>query len=98
MRNMGSRLAVIRALVVGMFFVAASLSWAQGQSKVVVVKAAKHAVAPPLSQMESIPAPSGASLNDDDDGLVIHGPRATSPAPDSVLQGSTETALSAALS
>jgi hypothetical protein len=100
MRKMGSPLLVIRAFVVGMLLVAVSLSWAQGQSKVVVVKAVKHAVAPPLSQMESIPAPSGqmSSLDEDDnDRLVIHGPRATSPAPDSALQGSDQTTLSPAL-
>jgi hypothetical protein len=64
-----------------------------------VVRAVKHAVAPPLSQMESIPAPSGqaSSLDDDDDRLVIHGPRATSPAPDPALQGPDQTPLSPAL-
>jgi hypothetical protein len=38
--------------------------------------------------MESIPAPSEekGSLDDDNDRLLIHGPRGTSPAPDSVLQ------------
>jgi len=83
-------------LASGLLLAAASFSWAQGQSKVYVVKAAKHAVAPPLSQMEPIPASSGqmSSLDDDeDDRLLIRGPRATSPAPDSALQG---TALSSA--
>ena len=100
MRNFGPRLSVVCALVAGTFFVTASLSWAQGQSKVVVVKAVKHAVAPPLSQMKSIPAPPGqmSSLDDDDDRLLIHGPRATSPVPDSALQGSAEATLSSALS
>jgi hypothetical protein len=65
-----------------------------------IVTALKHAVAPPLSQMEPIPAPSGqtSSPDDDDDGLVIRGSRATSPAPDSVLQGPAQTTLSFALS
>ncbi|MGB6401791.1 MAG: hypothetical protein WA872_16325 [Candidatus Sulfotelmatobacter sp.] len=65
-----------------------------------VVKAVKHAVAPPLSQMESIPLPSGqmSSFEDDEDRLLIHGPRATSPAADSVLQRSDQTPLSSALS
>ena len=63
-----------------------------------VVKAAKHAVAPPLSQMESIPAPSGISQDDDDDRLLIHGPRATSPAPDSALQAPDQATLNPALS
>ena len=98
MRNMGPRLLVVRALVVGTLFVAASLSWAQSQSKVFVVKAAKHAVAPPLSQMESIPAPSAQTSSlEDDDRLLIHGSRATSPAPDSALQGSAQPPFSAAL-
>ncbi len=59
-----------------------------------MVKATKHAVAPPLSQMESIPEPPGqvSSLDDDDDRLLIHGPRATSPAPDSALQESAQSA------
>jgi hypothetical protein len=94
------RSLVVNALVLGMFFVAASLSWAQGQSKVFVVKAVKHAVAPPLSQMESSPALSGrmSSLDDDDDRFLIHGPRATRPAPDSALQESSQTPLSSALS
>jgi hypothetical protein len=50
--------------------------------------------------MEPIPAPSGqtSSPDDDDDGLVIRGSRATSPAPDSVLQGPAQTTLSFALS
>jgi hypothetical protein len=63
-----------------------------------VVKAVKHAVAPPLSQMESIPAPSEekGSLDDDDDRLLIHGPRGTSPAQDSVLQGPNQATPSSA--
>ena len=79
-------------LACGLLLAGASFSWAQGQSHPIVVRALKHAVAPPLSQMESIPAPSGqmSSPDDDDDRLLIHGPRATSPAPDSVLQGSDQ--------
>ncbi|MGC2022854.1 MAG: hypothetical protein WA654_17465 [Candidatus Sulfotelmatobacter sp.] len=39
-----------------------------------------------------------SSLNDDDDKLLIHSPRATRPAPDSALQGSDQTTLNPALS
>ena len=78
-----------------------SCSWAQGQSRPVVVKAVKHAVAPPLSQMESVPLPASSgqtnSFEDDDDRLVIRGPRATRPTADSVLQGSAETNPNSAL-
>jgi hypothetical protein len=86
-------------LASGLLLAGASFSWAQGQPHPMVVKAVKHAVAPPLSQMESIPAPSGqmSSPDDDDDRLQIHAPRATSPAPDSVRQRSDEPNLSAAL-
>ena len=88
-------------LASGLFFVGGSFSWAQGQTHPMVVKAVKHAVAPPLSQMEPIPAPSGQMSSpddEDDDRLLIHGPRASSPAPDSVLQGSDQTTVSSALS
>ena len=100
MRKLRSRPFNCWPLVVGAFLAATSFSWAQSQSGAVVVKATKHAFAPPLSQMESIPAPSGqmSSLDDDDDErLLIHGPRATSPAPDSALQGSAQTSLGVAL-
>ncbi len=85
-------------LASGLLLAAASFSWAQGQSKAFVVKAARHAVAPPLSQMKSIPAPSAEmnSRDDDDDRLLIHGPRGTSPAPDSVLQGPNQATPGAA--
>ncbi len=78
----------------------ASFSWAQGPPRPVLVQAVKHAVAPPLSQMEPIPAPPGqtSSPEEDDDKLLIRRPRATRPAPDSVLQGSAETPLSSTLS
>src|SRR5580698_3937404 len=81
-------------LASGLLLAGGSVSLAQGQSRAFVVKATKHAVAPPLSQMESIPEPPGqvSSLDDDDDRLLIHGPRATSPAPDSALQESAQSA------
>ncbi len=100
MRKMRSRPFNCWSLVVGVILAATSFGWAQSQSRAVVVKATKHAFAPPLSQMESIPAPSGQmnSLDDDDDRLLIHGPRATRPVADSVRQGSDQTALGSALS
>ena len=100
MRNVRFQLLFFAAMVIGIFLAAVSLSWAQDQSKAVVVKATKHAFAPPLSQMEPIPAPSGqmSSVDDDDDRLLIHGSRATNRAPDSALQGSAQTNLGAALS
>ena len=98
MKNVGFPVLVIRTLVVGMFLVVACSTWMQGQSKAIVMQAVKHAVAPPLSQMESIPSPSGQmSSLEDDDRLRIHGPRTTKPAPDSALQGSSETNLNSAL-
>ena len=99
MKNIRFRLLVFCSFVVAMFLVPASLSWAQGQSKTVVVKATKHAFAPPLSQLVPIPPPSvQQSSLDDDDRLSIHRPRATSPVQDSVLQGSPQATLNSALS
>jgi len=98
MKNTQLRLPICRAMIVVMFFAAASLSWAQGQSKIIVVKATKHAFAPPLSQLVPIPSPSGQMTPEtDDDRLLIHKPRAGKPAPDSVLQGSAQATLNSAL-
>src|SRR5271169_2163216 len=62
------------ALVVGVSLAATPFSWAQGQSRVVVVKATKHAFAPPLSQLVPIPPTSErlSLLADDDDRLPMH--------------------------
>jgi hypothetical protein len=103
LRNIRFRLLVFCASVVGMFLGAASLSWAQGQSNVVVVKATKHVFAPPLSQLVPSPSPAGQMNSfedpDDDDRLPAHEPSATRPvrsSVDSVLQGAAQTSLAAA--
>jgi hypothetical protein len=99
MRNMQFRLLGFWALVVGMFLAAAPFSWAQAQSRAVVVKATKHALAPPLSQIVPIPPRSARPiLLPDDDTLPIHGPRITSSVKDSVLQGSSDITLNSAVS
>jgi len=82
-------------LVVGVFL--AEVGLAQEQSKAVVVRATKHAVAPPISQIKPISRQPGrlSSLPDDDDTLLVHGLRVTGPVRDSVLQpASAATALS----
>ena len=88
-------------LVVVLFLAEASFSWAQGQSNTVVVKAAKHVIAPPLSETVPLPPRSRrlSSLPDDDDDRPrMHGPRSISPVKDSVLQASPDTILSSDLS
>jgi hypothetical protein len=87
------------ALVVGMLVAGASISWAQTASNVVVVKAARHVFAAPLSQMMPIPPGSRRlSLLSDEDGLPMHRPRAASPVQDAVLQGPPDTTPDAGLS
>jgi hypothetical protein len=97
MTNMRFRPLGSWVLAVGTLLAAVSFSRAQAQSKAVVVKATKHAFAPPLSQVVPIPPRSErlSSLPDDhDDRLPIDAPRAT--AQDSVLQASSgETDLAA---
>ena len=90
------RLLVFCGLVVVVFL--AEVSWAQDQSKAVVVPAKKHVVAPSLSQIVPIP-PQSWGLNsyaNDDEAQRAHWPRATRPVEDPVLQRSFDvTALSA---
>ncbi len=66
-----------------------------------MVKATKHAFAPPLSQLVPIPPPSGrfGSLSDDNDDerLAMHAPHATGSVQDPLLQESHDTTVSAAL-
>jgi len=87
-------------LVVVLFLAEASFSWAQGQSNTVVVKATKHAIAPPLSETVPLPPRSRrlSSRPDDDDRPRMHGPRSTTPVKDSVLQASPDTIVSSNLS
>ncbi|MGB6258533.1 MAG: hypothetical protein WBG09_10340 [Candidatus Sulfotelmatobacter sp.] len=87
--------SVVWVLVV---FLAASFGWAQGQSGAVTVNAAKHAFAPPLSQLVPISPSSGRlSLSSDDEKLASSGPRATGAAEDSALPESQDSGLSPAL-
>lgn len=74
--------------VLGILFVLISISWAQGQSNPVVVKAAKRGSSPPLSQMAPLPPPSRERSLPDDEGLRLHTARATSAVQDAALQGS----------
>jgi len=93
------RLLGLHGLVWGVFL--AGVSWAQGQSKTVVVRAERHVVVPPLREIVPISAESGqlSSLPEDDDVLRMRGPSATGPVQDLVLQRpSAETALSPAAS
>jgi hypothetical protein len=100
MRNIRFRWLVFGVL--GVFLAAASFGWAQSQSRVVTVRVAKHAFAPPLSQLVPISPPSGqlSSVPDDDDDddnrMPPRGPRLAGPARDSVLQESSDASLSAA--
>jgi hypothetical protein len=46
---------IVWASIVGMLLTVGSFSWAQVQSHAVVIKATKHAIAPPLSQFVPVP-------------------------------------------
>jgi len=100
MKNIRFGLSGFWVLVVVMFVAAASFSWAQAQKNTVVVKATKHAYAPPLSQVVPIAPGSGrlSPLPDDDAEPTSQGPRATSPVQDAVLQESPDTTLFSTLS
>lgn len=80
-----------------MLCLGSSFVWAQSQPEIVVVRATKHAIAPPLSQMAPIPPRSGDSDSnrDDDEGRAraMHAPRDLTPIEDSALQTSTDTEL-----
>jgi hypothetical protein len=85
------------AMVVGMFLAVPSFSWAQGQSNAVVVRATRHAFAPPLSQLVPMP-PRASSDSGEEEGLSVHAQSATRLVEDSVLQASPETISSSGLS
>jgi hypothetical protein len=89
-------------LVVVVLLAETPFSRAQGGSHSVVVKATKHAVAPPLSQTVPIPAQSGrlsAPTDEDDDyRSPIRGLRSTHPVQDSVLQISPQATVSSGIS
>ncbi|HUD65755.1 MAG TPA: hypothetical protein VMQ17_14295 [Candidatus Sulfotelmatobacter sp.] len=97
MKSTRFRSFIFRWLVVGVFL--AGVSWAQDRSHV-VVKASKHAVAPPLS--ETVPLRPlqtvrlGLLPGDDDDTVSMRRPRFSGLVQDSALQASSATTFSAA--
>jgi hypothetical protein len=68
-------------------FTGVSFNCAQAQSQVVVVKAAKQAVSPPLSQLTPLPPPSGRGSSPDDDEILLRRPVVGRLVPDAALQG-----------
>ncbi len=95
MKKTRFRLLGAWALVGAMLLAEASFSWAQ--SNAVVVKAAKHAFAPPLSQMLPMP-PRAISSDEEEDGSQTQATRSKSPIEDSVLQAAPDTVPSSGLS
>ncbi len=96
MKNTRFRSFIFGGLVVGVFL--AGVSWAQDRSHV-VVKASKHAIAPPLS--ETVPLRPlqtgrlGLLPGDDDDTVSMRRPRFSGRVQDSALQASSATAFPA---
>jgi hypothetical protein len=73
----------------GVLLAGVSLGWAQTQSDPVVVKAAKRAFSPPLSQMAPLPPGSnGLDSVPDEDRMQLRRPSATGAVEDAALQGS----------
>ena len=86
-------------LVIGLLPAAGSFSWAQSQSRAVVVQATKRAFAPPLSQSMPIPPQSDQlSSGLPEDELAIDVRHRTSLVQDSVIQGSADTTQSSVFS
>jgi uncharacterized repeat protein (TIGR02543 family) len=94
MGKTNTRLSVVAGLVAMLFLAETTLSSAQEHSHPVVVKATRHASAPPLSQLAPLSLQSRelTSLpgdeDQDDEGRPMHGLRLGSPVQDSVLQSS----------
>ena len=98
MVKMQIRLRCRWLLALGVFLAGAPFAWTQSQSHPVVVRATKHAIAPPLSQMAPLPVPSSPTgMVTDDDRLVVHRTYTTRPVQDAVLQGSRAEAALAGL-
>jgi hypothetical protein len=74
------------ALAVLLFLSGAHFSWAQDQSRAVVVSAIKHVVSPPLSQIAPIPPRAHASAFSGDADASIREPQSASSLQDSTLQ------------
>jgi Divergent InlB B-repeat domain len=90
MGRMQIRLRFPWILGLGVLLTGVSFSWAQGQSSVVVVKAARQAVSPPLSQIAPLPAASRGLRLVPDDRMVLHTPGAARTFQDGALQASPE--------
>ena len=82
-------------LLILMCLAGASFSWAQGQPHTVVVKAAKHAFAPPLSQVAPVP-PRPDAISEEDARSGGSQPRALLTH-DTVVQASSDTTSSSDL-
>jgi hypothetical protein len=95
---MNTRLSNI-CFVVTVMSVLTSLGWGQEQSRIITVRAVKHAIAPPLSQIRPIPPrveELGVRIDEDEDRLLIHTPGSRLTY-DSAIQTSADTTLSAGL-
>jgi hypothetical protein len=98
-KNMRFRVLGSKALAVAMFLAVASFGWAQAQSNTVMVKATKHAIAPPLSQLVPIPPHSGGpSSLPEEDKLRMPRKGTTTQVQDSALQASSDTISPSGLS
>src|SRR5260370_15398486 len=93
MRKTQIRLLGFWGLIGVMILAVEALGWAQNQSHPVVVKAFRHASAPPMNQVVPI-APSRrlsstVEEEEDDRRPLMGAPRFTAPVPDSVLHASS---------
>jgi len=92
MKNAHLRLSTLFAFAEVTLLAVSSLTWAQSQSHPLVVKAVKHAFAPPLSQLAPIPPGQGTSLSDDEERQTVRWPRPLSAGQDAALQTSSNEA------
>ena len=91
-RNKMMRLRCARILASGILLAAASFCWSQEQQHAIVVKAARHAVAPPLSQVAPIP-PGGSA--ESEGHLSLRGPVSAAENRNEDLPQSENTSLAA---
>jgi len=104
MKNKRVSLPAVCGALALLLTVGTSLGWAQGQSKAFVVRATKHAVAPPLSQMPLIP-PQAAQLNPfeaartrSEESALVHGLNSSRSFQSVVLEGTADATAAAQLS
>ena len=91
MKNMRFRVLGFWALVVATSVAAAPINGAQAQSNTVVVKATRHAFAPPLSETMPIPPHSGPlPVAEDKDEMRMHRTGTRAAVQDPVLQSSRD--------